>query len=113
MYNMFYNVFPYSYKLTSSITTGRGRCNDCEKNLESFRFRKVTSGRSSSSKIRRMLEILKTPVDGNKSVKTIIFSQFTSMLDLIEPFLHDHNIKFGRCNSPSQNFLMCRRRKNA
>ena len=43
-----------------------------------------------------MLEILKTNVD-DKPVKTIVFSQFTSMLDLIEPFLRDHNLQYGRC----------------
>jgi SNF2 family DNA or RNA helicase len=42
-----------------------------------------------------MLEILKSPVDG-ENVKTIIFSQFTSMLDLIAPILRDHNISHGR-----------------
>jgi SNF2 family DNA or RNA helicase len=42
-----------------------------------------------------MLEILKTPVDG-VAVKTIIFSQFTSMLDLVEPTLRDHQISHGR-----------------
>jgi SNF2 family DNA or RNA helicase len=46
-----------------------------------------------------MLEILKTDVD-DLPVKTIIFSQFTSMLDLIEPHLRENNIKFGRCTSP-------------
>ena len=29
--------------------------------------------------------------------KTIIFSQFTSMLNLLEPFLRDNGIKFVRC----------------
>ncbi len=29
--------------------------------------------------------------------KTIIFSQFTSMLDIIQPFLRDAGIKFVRC----------------
>lgn len=29
--------------------------------------------------------------------KTIIFSQFTSMLDLIEPFLREKGIKYVRC----------------
>jgi len=43
-----------------------------------------------------MLQILKEPVDG-ESVKTIVFSQFTSMLDLIEPVLKEHRISHGRC----------------
>jgi len=42
-----------------------------------------------------MLEILKSPVDG-ENVKTIVFSQFTTMLDLIEPILREHNIIHGR-----------------
>ena len=29
--------------------------------------------------------------------KTIVFSQFTSMLDLLEPFLRDEGIKYVRC----------------
>jgi SNF2 family DNA or RNA helicase len=29
--------------------------------------------------------------------KTIVFSQFTSMLDLIQPFLKDAGIAFVRC----------------
>jgi SNF2 family DNA or RNA helicase len=33
----------------------------------------------------------------NKEEKTIIFSQFTSMLDLIEPFLKDKGIAYVRC----------------
>jgi len=94
MRNLFHNVHYIIYNADSSITTRRERCDDCERNLELYQ-KKVSSGRT-SSKIRRMLEILKTPVD-NEQVKTIVFSQFTSMLDLIEPFLRDHNIKFGRC----------------
>jgi SNF2 family DNA or RNA helicase len=31
--------------------------------------------------------------------KTIIFSQFTSMLDLIEPFLESNGIKYTRCEA--------------
>jgi SNF2 family DNA or RNA helicase len=31
--------------------------------------------------------------------KTIVFSQFTKMLDLIEPFLNEKGIKYVRCKS--------------
>jgi transcription termination factor 2 len=45
-----------------------------------------------SSKIRKLLEILtKEP-----SRKTIVFSQFTSMLDIVEPCLKQNNINFVR-----------------
>jgi SNF2 family DNA or RNA helicase len=93
MYNLFHDVRIIIYNADNSIITGRERCDDCEKNLELYQRK---ASRRTSSKIRRMLEILKTPID-NEQVKTIVFSQFTSMLDLIEPFLRDHNIKFGRC----------------
>lgn len=33
---------------------------------------------------------------GNKE-KTIVFSQFTSFLDLVEPFLKKYRIKYVRC----------------
>lgn len=29
--------------------------------------------------------------------KTIVFSQFTSFLDLVEPFLKENDIKYVRC----------------
>ena len=50
-----------------------------------------------------MLELLKE-VNARKDddgelagEKTIVFSQFTSMLDLIQPFLKDAGIAFVRC----------------
>ncbi|KAG1743712.1 SNF2 family N-terminal domain-containing protein [Suillus paluster] len=51
-----------------------------------------------SAKIRKMLEILRDIDERSESAeKTIIFSQFTSMLDLIEPFLTSEGIKYARC----------------
>ncbi|KAK3717408.1 hypothetical protein LTR37_005797 [Vermiconidia calcicola] len=46
-----------------------------------------------STKIRRLLRILHTEVPEHK---TIVFSQFTSMLDLIEPHLRSSNLRFAR-----------------
>lgn len=44
------------------------------------------------------MDILKTIDERSEGVeKTIIFSQFTTMLDLIEPFLDAHDIKHVRC----------------
>ncbi len=45
--------------------------------------------------ILKILDEIKTRSDGVE--KTIIFSQFTSMLDLIEPFLKDERIRYVRC----------------
>ncbi|KZT01342.1 uncharacterized protein LAESUDRAFT_739218 [Laetiporus sulphureus 93-53] len=50
-----------------------------------------------STKIRKILEILQEIDELSEGTeKTIIFSQFTSMLDLIEPFLRAEKIKFVR-----------------
>lgn len=61
-----------------------------------------------SAKIREILRLLRE-VDDRRSAdeddeegedageKTIIFSQFTSMLDLIQPFLREEGIKHVRC----------------
>ena len=54
--------------------------------------------RPSSAKIRMILKILLDIKEQSNGVeKTIIFSQFTSMLDLIEPFLRDERIRYVRC----------------
>ena len=51
-----------------------------------------------SAKIKKILDILKRIDERSEGVeKTIIFSQFTSMLDLIEPFLDADGIKHVRC----------------
>ncbi|KAN0062401.1 hypothetical protein ACQY0O_005284 [Thecaphora frezii] len=49
-----------------------------------------------STKIRMMLKILDEIRSGDRSEKTIVFSQFTSFLDLVEPFLRMHKYNFVR-----------------
>ncbi|KAK2460825.1 hypothetical protein APHAL10511_007295 [Amanita phalloides] len=57
----------------------------------------IEKGRPSSAKIRKILEILQDIEERSDGVeKTIVFSQFTSMLDLIEPFLKDERIRYVR-----------------
>ena len=54
--------------------------------------------RPSSAKIRMILQLLKEIDERSESEeKTIVFSQFTSMLDLIEPFLSEKGINYVRC----------------
>ena len=54
--------------------------------------------RPSSAKIRMILQLLKEIEERSQGEeKTIIFSQFTTMLDLIEPFLSEKGIKYVRC----------------
>lgn len=51
-----------------------------------------------SAKIKKILSILKMIDERSEGVeKTIIFSQFTTMLDLIEPFLDADGVKHVRC----------------
>ncbi|KAH8829101.1 SNF2 family DNA-dependent ATPase [Flagelloscypha sp. PMI_526] len=57
----------------------------------------------SSAKIRKTLSILKEIRDKSDGEdKTIIFSQFTSMLDLVEPFLKEEDIRFVRYDGSMQ-----------
>ena len=56
--------------------------------------------RVSSAKIRMILELLQKINERSAGEKTIIFSQFTSMLDVIGPFLQDAGVDYVRC--PSQ-----------
>ncbi|RDB17334.1 hypothetical protein Hypma_001783 [Hypsizygus marmoreus] len=55
------------------------------------------SSRPSSAKIRMVLKLLKEIDERSKGEeKTIIFSQFTKMLDLIEPFLRVQGVEYVR-----------------
>jgi SNF2 family DNA or RNA helicase len=55
-----------------------------------------------STKIRQLLSILEKETPGHK---VIVFSQFTSMLDLIEPFLRRENYNFTRYDGSMRNDL--------
>ena len=53
---------------------------------------------SDSAKTRKVMSILADIEERSEgSEKTIIFSQFTSMLDLLEPFLQEEGVKYVRC----------------
>ncbi|KAF2193396.1 hypothetical protein K469DRAFT_690992 [Zopfia rhizophila CBS 207.26] len=55
-----------------------------------------------STKIRQLLQILEKEVSDHK---VIVFSQFTSMLDLIEPFLRRNGYNFTRYDGSMRNDL--------
>jgi SNF2 family DNA or RNA helicase len=53
-----------------------------------------------SAKIRMILTLInKIDQESDGEEKTIVFSQFTSMLDLIEPFLKANGTRYTRCKS--------------
>lgn len=53
-----------------------------------------------STKIRRLITILKRETPDHK---VIVFSEFTSMLDLIQPFLTRHHLRFTRYDGSMPN----------
>jgi len=84
----------------SDLTCGDGEwknhCKDCV--ILAIQAQKAELERPTSAKIRMILKLLDTIDQESDGVeKTIIFSQFTSMLDIIEPFLEVKGIKYTRC----------------
>ena len=59
-----------------------------------------------SAKIRTLIKLLKDVDERSDSTeKTIVFSQFTSFLNLVEPFLKKEKIRYVRCGSCSCSFM--------
>ncbi|KAG8736436.1 hypothetical protein FRC10_009318 [Ceratobasidium sp. 414] len=89
-------------ELPSGAPEDEKHCEDCATNLAVQARRKSLVTKSglppSSAKIRKMIELLEEIDDrSDGEEKTIVFSQFTSMLDLLEPFLLDAKIGYSRC----------------
>ena len=96
------------------------RCQACDLQIASEKRRKSdrvgSSLPPSSAKIRKVMELLELideRSDGKE--KTIIFSQFTSMLELLEPFLREEGFKYVRCTCPhaiaiSSEYVLTQRR---
>ncbi|CAO3614644.1 unnamed protein product [Cunninghamella echinulata] len=74
-------------------------CSDCLHQLESIQIASQTA----STKISKMLDILQETEQSHPNEKTIIFSQFTSMLDLMEKPLKEKAIKFCRYDGSMSN----------
>ena len=90
--------------MTSTNTSNRDAtyCTGCEELNNKARRKSLAAVTGSvppeSAKIRETMRLLNDISErSNGEEKTIIFSQFTSMLDLIEPFLRDKGIRFVRC----------------
>lgn len=98
-------VMPFRYShlkflsLSSSNSASESKyCNDCDLIARRKSISPSSSLPPDSAKIRKILEILDDVDERSDGVeKTIIFSQFTSMLDVIQPFLKDRGFKFVRC----------------
>ncbi|KIK68310.1 hypothetical protein GYMLUDRAFT_68180 [Collybiopsis luxurians FD-317 M1] len=80
-----------------------GHCDECAK--LSLKSREGSRERPDSAKIRMVDKLLKQIDEQSKGEeKTIIFSQFTSMLDLMEPFLKESGVKFVRYDGSMKPF---------
>jgi SNF2 family DNA or RNA helicase len=102
-----------SSRLTAENVAKDGEhCNDCIELALKARRKSLSPNKDSdlppdSAKIRKLLELLKE-INSRENdegeptgEKTIVFSQFTTMLDLIQPFLKEAGIKCVRCELPS------------
>lgn len=75
-------------------------CKECKPLARATEPTSKSSLPAVSAKIKKILDLLKMIGERSEGVeKTIVFSQFTTMLDLIEPFLDAHGIKHVRCSS--------------
>ena len=76
-------------------------CDSCMEIARQARARSVDGDDGlppASAKIRMLLKLLKDVEERSvKKEKTIVFSQFTSFLNLIEPFLKKAGIAYVRC----------------
>ncbi|KAG2749716.1 hypothetical protein P692DRAFT_20833145 [Suillus brevipes Sb2] len=89
---------------TDLTSSDSDHCPDCTEIAAKARRKSVAAPSArdpnlppDSAKIRKLLEILRDVDERSDGAeKTIIFSQFTSMLNLIEPFLTAEGIKFAR-----------------
>jgi SNF2 family DNA or RNA helicase len=95
-----------SLDAANSASAESQNCLDCEKQLEQQARRRSGSNPdlpAMSTKIRTILDLLREiEARGEGDEKTIIFSQFTSMLDLLQPFLKDSGIRHVRCELPAR-----------
>jgi SNF2 family DNA or RNA helicase len=100
-----FNVLPVvthydvNHRLDDTNTSSKNsqHCRDCAAVAAQGRSASNSDLPPESAKIRMVLKLLKNIEDRGEGEKTIVFSQFTSMLDVIQPFLKDAGIKYVRC----------------
>ena len=89
------------FRLSSENSASEAKyCTDCDKIARRKSIDPSSTLPQDSAKIRKILKILEDIEDRSGGAeKTIIFSQFTSMLDVIQPFLRHKGFKFVRCEN--------------
>ncbi|RKP08830.1 SNF2 family N-terminal domain-containing protein [Thamnocephalis sphaerospora] len=80
----------------------RTHCEDCAKQFQTGANSESVRD-AESAKVRQMIRELRRTRDQDPAVKTIVFSQFTSMLDLVEKPLRKHGFKYVRYDGSMRN----------
>jgi len=99
-------IYPISLVLSAFVSGHSVFCDEC-KNLEAANAQLVSGNigqKPTSAKIRKIIALLQE-IDrcSGKTEKSIVFSQFTGMLDMIGKALLAEDIKFVRCRcSPAK-----------
>ncbi|KAK0545157.1 hypothetical protein OC846_005673 [Tilletia horrida] len=75
---------------------GRKMCAGCAEIVDSEREAGIDWSQRSSTKVNAILKILADVQDKGEGEKTIVFSQFTQFLDLLEPHLRRSGFKYER-----------------
>ena len=96
---------PYEANPHSLKDTETARCIQCSQNNAAYQATQLHSHEKlcGSAKIDILMRVLRDEENNDTEdeavfhTKTIVFSQFTSMLDIIEPFLRQARINFLRC----------------
>lgn len=88
-------MFTYFYVHRPLANADVSFCPPCQSQIE--QCTEEGSMPTTSTKINKMLDILDETRRNNPKEKTIIFSQFTSMLDLMEDPLRRSGFKYCRC----------------
>lgn len=85
-------------KITPSLANpGDTHCSSCQVIVA----KNVDTSDSDSAKIRKIIELVNgIEQRSNKTEKIIIFSQFTTMLRLIQEVLNERGLKFVQCKPP-------------
>jgi SNF2 family DNA or RNA helicase len=85
-------------------------CTDCAPIAKQAELKAKAKGSGTlrdSAKIRKILQLMREIDErSDNTEKTIIFSQFTSMLDIIQDFLDVEGIKYVRCENTFPTFLI-------
>lgn len=90
-------------RLNSGNKGSGDNCADCDEVVQKARRKSLAARKGSdlppdSAKTRKVMDLLAEIDERSQGDdKTIIFSQFTSMLDLLEPFLKDAGVRYVRC----------------